>query len=80
MATMRTLTGGVLLGMAATLVAFKACAAEKPKHEPRTPPQLLINTNPLPKDSRGITSFAPVVKSVAPSVVTISTTTSRRQS
>src|SRR5687768_6287970 len=37
----------------------------------RTAPSIVLNTNALPKDTRGITSFAPVVKRVAPSVVTI---------
>jgi serine protease Do len=44
-------------------------AAEKPSA--RTAPKIVLNTNALPKDTRGITSFAPVVKRVAPSVVTI---------
>ncbi len=41
------------------------------KTSPRTAPKIVLNTNALPKDTRGITSFAPVVKRVAPSVVTI---------
>ena len=44
-----------------------------------TPPKVLINTNALPKDTRGITSFAPVVKRVAPSVVTIYSSKTVRQ-
>jgi serine protease Do len=44
-------------------------AAEK--DSARQAPNIVVNTNALPKDTRGITSFAPVVKRVAPSVVTI---------
>ena len=48
---------------------FSLSAAERTAA--RTPPKVILNTNALPKDTRGITSFAPVVKRVAPSVVTI---------
>jgi len=43
------------------------------------PPNIIVNSNPLPKDTRGITSFAPVVKKVAPSVVTIYSTKTVKQ-
>lgn len=47
--------------------------------EQRTPPKVVVNTNALPKDTRGITSFAPVIKRAGPSVVTIYSTKSVRQ-
>jgi serine protease Do len=57
----------------------RGMAADKPA--PRTPPQILLNTNALPKDPHGISTFAPVVKRVAPSVVTVhSSKTVRRSS
>ena len=37
----------------------------------RAAPVIVLKTNALPQDTRGLTSFAPVVKRVAPSVVTI---------
>src|SRR5215216_3517201 len=46
----------------------------------RESPKIIVDTNALPKDTRGITSFAPVVKKVAPSVVTIYSTKTVRQS
>ena len=46
-----------------------ARAAEK--SEARSAPKIVLKTNALPQDTRGLTSFAPVVKRVAPSVVTI---------
>ena len=45
----------------------------------RPMPSIVLNTNALPKDTRGITSFSPVVKRVAPSVVTIYSTKTVRQ-
>jgi len=54
-------------------------AAEK--HDARLAPNIILNTNALPQDTRGMTTFAPVVKRVAPSVVTIrSSKTVRRSS
>ena len=44
-------------------------AAEK--STPKSMPNIVVDTNALPKETRGITSFSPVVKRVAPSVVTI---------
>ncbi|HWN94947.1 MAG TPA: DegQ family serine endoprotease, partial [Methylomirabilota bacterium] len=46
----------------------------------RPAPRIVLNTNAIPKDTRGVTSFAPVVKRVAPSVVTIFSTKIVRQS
>ena len=66
------LLGGLLAFVASGFFTFQGgYAAEKEKTTPRTPPQVLVNTNPLPKETRGVTSFAPVVKRVSPSVVTI---------
>ncbi len=39
-----------------------------------TAPKIQLDHSPLPKETRGMTSFAPVVKKVAPSVVTIYST------
>ncbi len=49
-------------------IAPSASAANKPA---RTVPKLQKDDSPLPKESRGVTSFAPVVKKVAPGVVTV---------
>jgi serine protease Do len=69
--------GAVFLGPA-WLGNFNARAAEK--GTPRPAPSIVLNTNALPKDTRGITSFAPVVKRVAPSVVTIYSSKTVRRS
>ncbi len=82
----RLLVGGIVLGLTATslLVAPRfgltnLHAAEKAAA--KTPPKIVLNSEALAKDTRGITSFAPVVKRVAPSVVTIhSSKTVRRTS
>jgi serine protease Do len=67
------------LGVSAFLALQHGQAADNERNGSRTP-QILVNTNPLPKDTRGITSFAPVVKKVAPSVVTIYSSKTVRQS
>src|ERR1051326_7875596 len=84
MTTKRAFVYGVLVSITASFLFFNyqrshAADRDKDKSTPRTPPQILLNTNALPKDSRGITSFAPVVKRVAPSVVTIYSTKTVRQ-
>jgi serine protease Do len=87
MKTKRAFLGGVLFSM--TICALflaqqrfgilRIHAADKAAARPA--PSIVLNTNALPKDTRGITSFAPVVKRVAPSVVTIySSKTVRRSS
>ena len=49
------------------------------KDAPKGPPvHLTVNENALPRDGKSITSFAPVVKRVAPSVVTVYITTKSR--
>jgi len=70
----RALVGGLLLTLMASAVVFtqpRTAAADRERSGNRTPPKILLNTNALAKDTRGVTSFAPVVKRVAPSVVTI---------
>ena len=81
MTTKRAFICGALLSLSASGVFFaleQGNAADKAA--PRQPPRIVVNTNALPKDSRGITSFAPVVRRVAPSVVTIYSTKMVRQS
>lgn len=74
------LSAALLGAVLAALLVTKTCAADRDKKaEQRTPPRLRIDTNALPKDS-SVTSFAPVVKRVGPSVVTIYSTKSVRQS
>src|SRR5882724_309686 len=77
MKTKRAFIWGVFLSLtiSALFIAHQrfglltAYAAEK--NAARSAPNIMLETNALPKDTRGITSFAPVVKRVAPSVVTI---------
>ncbi|HEY0551117.1 MAG TPA: DegQ family serine endoprotease [Verrucomicrobiae bacterium] len=86
MKTKRAFLGGVLFSL--TIVALvlmqqrfgilRIHAADKAAL--RTAPSIVLNTNALPKDTRGITSFAPVVKRVAPSVVTIYSSKTVRRS
>jgi serine protease Do len=82
MTTKRAFICGALFSLTASALFFalqRGNAADKTTLRPA--PQVLLNTNALPKDTRGITSFAPVVKRVAPSVVTIhSSKTVRRSS
>ena len=67
------------LGVSAFFTLQRGHAADKEKATARNAPQIVVNTNALPKDTRGITSFAPVVKKVAPSVVTIYSSKTVRQ-
>src|SRR5688572_5863326 len=60
--------GGLFLALQPAGV-IKLSAAER--NRSRSAPNIVLETNALPKDTRGVTSFAPVVKRVAPSVVTI---------
>jgi serine protease Do len=76
-------TGAVALLLATGISFFpqpRSHAADREKQGARTPPRIQLNTNALPKDTRGLTSFAPVVKRVAPSVVTIYSSKTVRQS
>src|SRR5260370_31323694 len=63
--------GGALV-LAASAVAF----TQKPKAEQFTAPP--VDQTPIPREIGGHTSFAPVVKKVAPGVVKIFTTTKVR--
>ncbi|MEW6160832.1 MAG: DegQ family serine endoprotease [Verrucomicrobiota bacterium] len=67
-----------LLGVAAFLVASSVAFSKlgEAKKEPRfTPVKLEVNDDPIQRDGRFTTSFSPVVKKVAPSVVKVFTTT-----
>ena len=60
---------GALLISYPQLGLLPAHAAEKAPTHPA--PEIVLKTNALPQDTRGLTSFAPVMKRVGPSVVTI---------
>ncbi len=74
--TLLSLTVGALFLAQQNFGVLRLHAAER---NTRTAPKIVVNTNALPKDTRGITSFAPVVKRVAPSVVTIYSSKTVRQ-
>src|SRR4051812_10680249 len=81
MTTKRAFVCGALLSLTASMFVFTSQhgnAADKTTSRPA--PRIILNTNAIPKDTRGITSFAPVVRRVAPSVVTIFSTKTVRQS
>jgi serine protease Do len=78
MKTKRAFVSGAFGSVAASAILLTLhqggllpAAAAADRTSPRIAPKIVLNTNALPKDTRGITSFAPVVKRVAPSVVTI---------
>jgi serine protease Do len=77
MKTKQVLAFGLVLavGFSSWIAVF---AAEKPVS--RQLPQVIVNSNAIPKDTRGVTSFAPVVKRVAPSVVTVYSSKTVRRS
>ena len=65
MYSIRVCAGAVSLLLAAGISFFpqqRSHAADKGRQGARTPPTIQLNTNALPKDTRGLTSFAPVVK------------------
>ena len=67
------LLGGALI-VAGSSVAFNRLAEAKP--DAKAPPvRLVVSETPLPRDGKISTSFAPVVKKVAPGVVKVFTTT-----
>src|SRR5687768_5131595 len=75
------LLGGALI-VAGGSLAFSHLtqAKEQPtKTEKTVPAHLSVSDAPLNRDGRFTTSFAPVVKQVAPSVVKVFTTTKPRQ-
>ena len=55
-------------------VALCAIALHYPLSAKDTPPSLSVDTTPISRSTSGITSFAPVVKKAAPSVVNIYST------
>jgi len=61
---------GGALALAGSAVAFTQRPASK-----LTPVNFTVDERPLPRESAGRTSYAPVVKQVAPAVVKVSTTT-----
>lgn len=83
MKTKRAFICGVLLTLCALMFAQQRFGALRVQAAERKaaqqPPNIIVNSNALPKDTRGLTSFAPVVKKVAPSVVTIYSTKTVRQ-
>jgi len=66
-------TAGVFVGLllgAALLAPFHFTSFAKDS----SPPPVNIDASPIARDSRGVTSFAPIVKKAAPSVVNIYST------
>lgn len=63
----------VALGGAVVLAGSALAFTQKPKAEQFTPPP--VDETPLPREVGGHSSFAPVVKKVAPGVVKVFTTT-----
>ncbi len=62
------LLGGALIAAGAT-VAFSSSNAKNPKAPPEV--RLVVDQTPLQRDGKFTTSFAPVVKTVGPSVVQV---------
>jgi len=75
------LAAGILL--AGSAVAFTVAASDKDqesKREAKLPKvELTVNQTPLERDTKISASFAPVVKKVSPSVVSVYTTTKMKQ-
>src|ERR1051325_3500376 len=61
------------LGGAVAVAGSTLAFTQKPKAEAATPPNITVDQRPLTRELGGHTSFAPVVKKVAPGVVKIST-------
>src|ERR1700720_679288 len=66
------LAGSLAIAGSSLLAARYVLAKEAPK---APPVHLTVNENALPREGSALTSFAPVVKRVAPSVVTVYITT-----
>ena len=79
MTTKRAFVCGALLSLGVSGLILGLQRSNAADKTIRQPPRIIVNTNALPKETRGITSFAPVVKRVAPSVVTIYSTKMVRQ-
>jgi serine protease Do len=74
-------TGTSILLAAAALLALtlSGLAPSQAKNE-RTPPKLKVEPSPVNRETHVITSFAPVIKKAAPSVVNIYTTKTIKES
>src|SRR5947209_5958095 len=67
---------GMLVGMGLLALALVTTRLVRAGDSPKiTPVTLSISDTPLPRDARGVTSFAPVVRKVAPSVVKVNVIT-----
>jgi len=55
------------------------CTQAAPASKTNAPPRLTIQDQPLDRDVKARTSFAPIIKKVVPSVVNIATTTTIRE-
>jgi serine protease Do len=65
-------TSGFFIGVVG--VALCAIALHSPLLAKETPPSMSVDSTPISRSTSGITSFAPVVKKAAPSVVNIYST------
>jgi serine protease Do len=61
------------------VVVFTAVQFTSWGRETNSPPQLKVDTAPIERETHGVTSYAPVIKHVAPSVVNIYSTRTVRQ-
>jgi serine protease Do len=61
------------------VIVFAAVQFTSWARETNAPPQIKMDSAPIERDTHGVTSFAPVVKHVAPSVVNIYSTRTVRQ-
>jgi serine protease Do len=73
------LAGALILGGGSLAFSHLTHAKEQPRGAKPLPVRLSVNDAPLNRDGRFTTSFAPVVKQVAPSVVKVSTSTKPKQ-
>ena len=75
--------GGVLVLAGASLAFGRLAGAKehaKATSDAKTPPvRLVVSDSPVSREGRTITSFAPVVKKVAPSVVKVFVTSKGKQ-
>lgn len=67
-----------ILALAGSAIAFSQASDSKTNSE-ESSLKVVVDKTPINRDGRSITSFAPVVKMVAPSVVNIFTTTTPRR-
>jgi serine protease Do len=72
------LGGALILGGGSLAFSHLTQAKERPKNAQTVPARLSVNDASINRDGRFTTSFAPVVKQVAPSVVKVFTTTKPR--